>query len=111
MWFIFPQLEGLGVSPTARFYALRDLGEACAYLQHPVLGARLRECTQLVNAAAAPSARQMFGTPDDLKLRSSLTLFARAAQASGTDDGVFLEALARYFGGEMDPRTLALLGD
>jgi uncharacterized protein (DUF1810 family) len=111
MWFIFPQLQGLGVSPTARFYGLRGLEEACAFLRHPLLGPRLRECTQLVHAAAATSARQMFGTPDDLKLRSSLTLFARAAQASGADDAVFLAVLHKYFGGQMDPRTLALLGD
>ncbi len=108
MWFIFPQLQGLGSSPMARRYALASLAEARAYLAHPVLGARLRECTRAVLAVEGQSAHQIFGSPDDLKLRSCLTLFAAAA-AGGADDGDFDAALAKYYGGEPDPRTLRLL--
>ena len=109
MWFIFPQLAGLGSSATARHFALSGLLEARAYLQHPVLGARLRECTQLVNAVQGRSVHEIFGTPDDLKFRSSMTLFAHAADA-GIDGGIFQGALGKYFGGLPDPRTLELLG-
>ena len=106
MWFVFPQLEGLGLSPTARFYALSGLEEARSYLAHRVLGPRLRECTQLVNAVQGRSVHEIFGTPDDLKFRSSMTLFADVA-GSGSP---FAAALARYFRGAADPATIALLG-
>ena len=105
MWFVFPQLAGLGSSPTARAYALSGLDEARAYLAHPVLGPRLRECTELVAAVQGRTASEIFGYPDDLKLRSSITLFARAAP----DTAVFAEVLDRYFDGDPDPRTLDLL--
>jgi uncharacterized protein (DUF1810 family) len=106
MWFIFPQLAGLGRSPTAMFYALPDLAAARAYLAHPVLGPRLRTCTGIVNAVAGRTAHDIFDTPDDLKFRSSMTLFA----AAGPADAVFRDALVRYFDGAADARTLALLG-
>jgi len=110
MWFIFPQLRGLGMSSTARRFGLSGLEEAHAYLAHPLLGARLRECTRLVLAVEGRSAHQIFGSPDDLKLRSCLTLFAQAAARSPPPETrVFGEALAKYYGGEPDPRTLELL--
>jgi len=110
MWFIFPQLRGLGMSSTARRFGLSGLEEARAYLAHPLLGARLRECTRLVLAVQGRSAHEIFGSPDDLKLRSCLTLFAQAAAPSpAPDTRVFGEALAKYYGGEPDPRTLELL--
>jgi uncharacterized protein (DUF1810 family) len=110
MWFIFPQLRGLGMSSTARRFGLSGLEEARAYLGHPLLGARLRECTQLVLAVQGRSAHEIFGSPDDLKLRSCLTLFAQAAAPSpAPETRVFGEALAKYYGGEPDPRTLELL--
>lgn len=105
MWFIFPQLDGLGHSPIARHFALAGLDEAAAYLAHGLLGPRLIEATRLVLAVEARSARQIFGTPDDLKLRSSLTLFGRLPGA----DVAFGSTLDRYFAGEPDPRTLDLL--
>jgi uncharacterized protein (DUF1810 family) len=105
MWFIFPQLQGLGASPMARRYAISDLTEARAYLEHPTLGARLRECTRRVLAVEGRTAHEIFGSPDDLKLRSCLTLFARVSPG----DRVFGETLAKYFGGEPDPQTLRLL--
>jgi uncharacterized protein (DUF1810 family) len=110
MWFIFPQLRGLGMSSTARRFGLSGLEEARAYLAHPLLGARLCECTRLVLAVQGRSAHEIFGSPDDLKLRSCLTLFAQAAAPSpAPDTRVFGEALAKYYGGEPDPRTLELL--
>jgi len=109
MWFIFPQLQGLGVSPTARFYALSGLGEACAYLAHPLLGARLTKCTQLVNAVPGRTLHEIFGTPDDLKFRSCMTLFAAAAGAQAGSQP-FRDALEKYCAGAGDPRTLELLG-
>lgn len=105
MWFVFPQLAGLGASPMARRYALSGLAEARAYLGHPTLGARLRECTARVLAVQGCSAHEIFGSPDDLKLRSCLTLFARASPG----DRVFGETLEKYFGGEPDPLTVELL--
>ena len=105
MWFIFPQLQGLGSSPMARRYALSGLAEARAYLGHPTLGARLRECTGVVLALEGRTAHEIFGSPDDLKLRSCLTLFASASP----QERVFGEALAKYFGGESDPLTHRLL--
>jgi uncharacterized protein (DUF1810 family) len=105
MWFVFPQVAGLGSSPTARAYALSGLDEARAYLAHPVLGPRLQECAELVAAVQGRTASEIFGYPDDLKLRSSMTLFARAAE----ETPVFAEVLERYFDGEPDPRTVDLL--
>ena len=111
MWFIFPQLRGLGSSPTARHFAISSLGEARAYLAHPILGGRLRECTRLVNGVSGHSAEAIFGYPDNLKFRSSLTLFVHATAGScAPEDRVFVEALARYYGGEPDPLTVKLLG-
>ena len=106
IWFIFPQVAGLGSSPTAARYAISSLDEAGAYLRHDVLGPRLHECTQLVNAVQGRSIGQIFGSPDDLKVRSSMTLFARATQ----DNSDFVELLTRYYDGEEDPLTLARLG-
>lgn len=103
MWFIFPQIRGLGRSPMAERFAIGSLEEARAYLAHGVLGARLRECTGLVNAVEGRTASEIFGYPDDLKFHSSMTLFARAAEG----EAVFREALAKYFGGEMDEGTVA----
>ena len=102
MWFVFPQISGLGSSPTAREYAISSLDEARAYLAHPVLGPRLLEAAELVVAVEGRSAAEVFGSPDDLKLRSSMTLFTRAAP----DVPVFAEVLERFFGGTPDPRTL-----
>jgi uncharacterized protein (DUF1810 family) len=107
MWFIFPQLRGLGSSPTAQRYGIASLDEARAYLAHPVLGERLRVCTRLVNGVKGRSAREILGHPDDLKFRSSMTLFARAA---GERAEPFRQALERYFAGEEDPLTCGLLG-
>lgn len=106
MWFIFPQIAGLGASPMAQRYAIGSLAEAQAYAAHPVLGGRLRACTAAVNAVAGLSAHAIFGSPDDLKFRSSMTLFARAVPG----EPLFAEALARYFDGAPDQRTLAKLG-
>ncbi len=105
MWFVFPQLAGLGRSPTAERYAISSLDEANAYVAHAVLGPRLKECAQLVNAIEGKSLREIFGAPDDLKFRSSMTLFAHAAP----QEPMFRAALDRYCNGEEDPLTLALL--
>ena len=107
MWFVFPQLAGLGHSETARRFALASLTEARAYLAHPVLGPRLRECTALANRTPTSDAVLVFGPVDAMKLRSSMTLFARADEAGGE----FAEALAKFFGGREDPRTVSLLGE
>ncbi|BBY00958.1 DUF1810 domain-containing protein [Mycobacterium seoulense] len=105
MWFVFPQLRGLGGSPTAVHYGISSLEEARAYLRHEVLGPRLRECTRLVNQVQGRSAGEIFGSPDDLKLRSSMTLFARA-----TDDNEdFLALLDKYYGSRQDQLTLSRL--
>ena len=105
MWFVFPQLAGLGRSPTASFYAIASLDEARAYLNHPLLGPRLRQCVVVLEPwAGKRSADQIFGTVDTMKLRSSLTLFD-----SVEPSGVFGEALVNFFAGERDERTLALL--
>jgi uncharacterized protein (DUF1810 family) len=109
MWFIFPQLAGLGSSATARHYAIGSLEEARAYLAHPVLGARLRECTCLVNDIEGRTIEGIFGYPDYLKFRSCMTLFASVAGKAG-EGSVFREALRRYFAGEDDPLTRRLLG-
>ncbi|MDH3028911.1 DUF1810 domain-containing protein [Methylobacterium fujisawaense] len=105
MWFVFPQIAGLGSSPMAQRYAIGSLAEAEAYAAHPVLGARLRACTAAVNAVDGRSAHAIFGSPDDLKFRSSMTLFDRAAP----EEPLFAAALARYFDSVPDPRTLAKL--
>jgi uncharacterized protein (DUF1810 family) len=105
MWFIFPQIAGLGRSEMARRFAIASLDEARAYLAHPVLGPRLRECARLAAAIAGRTISEIFGEPDDRKFRSSMTLFARAAP----QDPIFVECLRRYFGGEGDPETLARL--
>lgn len=105
MWFVFPQVEGLGRSATARKFAIASRAEAEAYLRHPLLGARLRECTRLVNLVEGRSIHEIFGSPDDLKFHSSMTLFARVA----ADDAVFTEALRKYFAGERDRLTLERL--
>lgn len=105
MWFIFPQFAGLGSSSTARHFAIASLAEAKAYLEHPILGARLRNCTVLVTKVEGRSLREIFGFPDDLKFRSCMTLFARAT----ADNGIFLEALKKYCNGEFDSLTLDLL--
>lgn len=105
MWFIFPQIAGLGHSAMAHMFAISSLDEARAYLEHPVLGARLRECSRLVADIEGRSVEQIFGYPDDLKFRSSMTLFAQAT----ADNAVFKACLQKYFGGQADPATLALL--
>jgi len=105
MWFVFPQLAGLGFSATAQHYAIADLAEARAYLADPLLGQRLRRCTEALLAHEGLGAREIFGSPDDLKLRSSMTLFVRVAER----DSVFGRVLERYYGGAEDPRTLELL--
>jgi uncharacterized protein (DUF1810 family) len=110
MWFIFPQLKGLGLSATARRFGLAGLEEARAYLAHPLLGQRLRECARALLSIEGRSAHQIFGSPDDLKLRSCLTLFAAAAAPGpGADEGLFGAVLGKYYGGEPDPRTLELV--
>ncbi|MEH6717741.1 MAG: DUF1810 domain-containing protein [Aurantimonas endophytica] len=106
MWFVFPQLQGLGRSPTAQFYAIGSAEEARAYLDHPVLGPRLKRCTETVLGVEGRSANTIFGSPDDMKFHSSMTLFAKVAPA---EEGLFHRALDRYFEGRMDAGTLALL--
>jgi uncharacterized protein (DUF1810 family) len=105
MWFVFPQIAGLGFSEMSRRYAIRSLEEARAYVAHPLLGPRLREVCGIVNGTEGRSAYQIFGSPDDLKLRSSVTLFAKAAE----ENGVFLEVVRKYFGGVEDERTVELM--
>jgi uncharacterized protein (DUF1810 family) len=106
MWYVFPQLDGLGSSPTARMYAIQGLAEAEQYLAHPVLGPRLTACAEAVLQVKGRSARDIFGTPDDLKLRSCATLFARVSPPGS----VFHRVIDRYFDGEPDAKTLGLLG-
>jgi uncharacterized protein (DUF1810 family) len=105
MWFVFPQIAGLGSSPAAQRYAIASRNEAAAYLDHPLLGPRLRECTRLVNGIKGRSIHDILGSPDDIKFRSSMTLFAEATR----NNGDFRAALDKYFGGEPDPATLARL--
>jgi uncharacterized protein (DUF1810 family) len=105
MWFIFPQIVGLGRSAMAQRFALSSLEEAAAFLAHPVLGRRLRECARLVAAITGRSIAEIFGDPDDMKFRSSMTLFAQAAP----EEPIFAACLQQYFGGEPDPQTLARL--
>jgi uncharacterized protein (DUF1810 family) len=105
MWFVFPQIGGLGFSPMARLYAIGSTEEAKAYLAHPVLGPRLVECAQLVLRTEGRTADAIFGEVDEVKLRSSMTLFAAVAKG----EPVFREVLAKYFGGASDPATLERL--
>jgi uncharacterized protein (DUF1810 family) len=106
MWFIFPQIDGLGFSSTTKYYAIKSLDEARQYLNHPVLGARLLQCAGLVLAVEGKSALEIFGSPDDVKFKSSMTLFSRA----GGPHSIFARLLEKYFHGRQDERTIALLG-
>jgi uncharacterized protein (DUF1810 family) len=105
MWFVFPQLRALGRSPTARYYGIASLAEAQAYMAHAVLRPRLVECSELVRSIRGRSAGEVFGSPDDLKLRSSMTLFAAACPEAA----VFADVMRQYFAGEPDPLTMELL--
>ena len=105
MWYVFPQIEGLGVSPTSRLYSIKSEAEARAYLDHPLLGARLRECFAAVRDIDGRSALEIFGSPDDLKLHSSATLFGAVS-----DEPVFKDVLQKYFDGKQDAATLRRLG-
>jgi uncharacterized protein (DUF1810 family) len=105
MWFIFPQIAGLGISPTADFFAIKSLAETEAYLAHFLLGPRLRQCTKIVNELDGRTLLEIFGDPDRMKFRSCMTLFARSAP----DDAIFTQALQKYCRGEEDPMTLAAL--
>jgi uncharacterized protein (DUF1810 family) len=107
MWFIFPQIVGLGRSQTARIFAISSRQEAEAYLRHPLLGPRLRECSRAVNLVEGPSAYDIFGDPDELKFHSSMTLFANVA----TEKRAFEEALEKFFGGRPDASTLRKLAE
>lgn len=105
MWFIFPQVAGLGHSVTSERFAVSSLAEAVAYLAHPTLGSRLRECAELVADIKGGSIAEIFGHPDDLKFHSSMTLFSRAAPR----EPIFAACLQKYFGGELDAQTLSRL--
>jgi len=107
MWFVFPQIRGLGSSPTAVEFAISGRDEAEAYLEHSILGPRLEECTLLVTQVQGRTIGQIFSYPDDLKFRSSMTLFAHAT----TDNRIFLSALEKYFGGEFDQLTIERIGE
>jgi uncharacterized protein (DUF1810 family) len=104
MWYIFPQIEGLGLSPMSRQYSIKSAAEARAYLDHPVLGPRLRECATAVHDIDGRSAFEIFGAPDDMKLRSSATLFA-----SVSGGGIFEQLIQKYFEGQHDEKTLQTL--
>ena len=106
MWYIFPQVDGLGFSPTSRYYAIKSRAEAEAYLRHPLLGPRLRECAEAALQVEGRSAREIFGSPDDQKLRSCATLFA----AVSPEGSVFHRLLDTYYQGRIDEKTLHLLG-
>lgn len=106
MWFVFPQLRGLGRSPMARHYGIDSLDEARAYLGHAILGPRLEECVEAVLGVSGRTLHEIFGSPDDIKFRSSMTLFAMA----GGKGNLFQQALERYCEGAPDPATLELLG-
>jgi uncharacterized protein (DUF1810 family) len=106
MWYIFPQIDGLGYSPTARLYAIKSLEEARHYLSHPILGPRLKECAEAVLALQGRSASDIFGYPDDMKLQSSMTLFALVAGPRS----VFERVLEKYYQGKQDNRTLQIVG-
>jgi len=104
MWYVFPQIEGLGQSPMSHRYSIKSAAEARAYLDHPVLGPRLRECAAVVYNIVGRSALEIFGSPDDMKLRSCASLFA-----SVSDNGIFEQVLQKYFDGQHDEETLRLL--
>ena len=105
MWFIFPQIEGLGQSPTAKYYSLKNVNEAQEYLAHPVLGARLLECCNALLNIIGKSADEIFGYPDNMKLRSCLTLFSFVTPERET----FISLLKKYFNGKLDEKTVAIL--
>ena len=105
MWYLFPQFEGLGYSPTTRHFSIKSLREAIAYLEHPLLGPRLAECCESLLSLDGRSARQIFGTPDDLKLKSSMTLFALVSR----EGSLYERVLAKYFDGQRDDSTLELV--
>lgn len=105
MWYIFPQIEGLGQSPMSHRYSIKSAAEARAYLDHPILGPRLRECATVANSVVGRSALEILGSPDDQKLRSCATLFG-----SVSDDGLFEQLLEKYFNGRPDAETLRRLG-
>jgi uncharacterized protein (DUF1810 family) len=105
MWFIFPQIRGLGASPMAKRFAISSIAEARAYLDHPILGPRLRECTRLATEIEDRTIAEIFGYPDDVKFRSSMTLFAEATP----DNALFVDAIAKYFPDGADPLTLERL--
>lgn len=105
MWYVFPQIKGLGRTSTAQFYAIKSEAEAIAFLDHPLLGQRLITCTKIINQHQNLSVEKIFGYPDYLKFRSCMTLFEKVAG----HDSVFSKALAKYYGGEADPRTISIL--
>jgi uncharacterized protein (DUF1810 family) len=105
MWFIFPQIDGLGLSSTTKHYAIKSLQEAQAYLDHPILGPRLRSCAQAVLGVDGHSAHDILGSPDDFKLQSSMTLFS----AMTDDSGVFVQVLTKLYGGQRDQKSIALM--
>jgi uncharacterized protein (DUF1810 family) len=106
MWFIFPQIEGLGYSEISRYYSIKSMQEAREYLNHPILGPRLLKCTETVLALNGKAASEIFGSPDDMKFKSSMTLFACATES----DSLFAQTLEKYFDGERDKKTEFLLG-
>jgi uncharacterized protein (DUF1810 family) len=106
MWFIFPQIEGLGYSEISRYYSIKSMQEAREYLNHPILGPRLLKCTETVLALKGKTASEIFGSPDDMKFKSSMTLFACATES----DSLFAQTLEKYFDGERDKKTEFLLG-
>jgi uncharacterized protein (DUF1810 family) len=110
MWFVFPQIKGLGRSETAQKFTIRSREEAAAYLAHPILGPRLRECSRVVADLESLTAEDIFGYPDEMKFRSSMTLFAQVTVADKEDKEIFERCLEKYFQGEPDPATLAALG-
>lgn len=105
MWYVFPQIQGLGFSETSKFYAIEDVSEAETYLQHPVLGARLIEISSVAAGLKSGNATQVFGSPDDMKLKSSMTLFAALDQTNP----VFQQVLDKFFGGKKDAQTLSII--
>lgn len=107
MWYIFPQIAGLGVSSTSKFYSIKDILEAEEYLKHPILGARLIEISNALLKIEGKTANQIFGSPDDMKLKSSMTLFGTLENANP----VFQKVLDKYFGGDKDERTLELISN
>lgn len=108
MWYIFPQIAGLGFSSTAQYYAIKNLGEAVAYLQNELLGSRLTEICDALLALSSNNASEIFGYPDDMKLRSSMTLFEAA---SCSTENIFAQVLDKFFAGERDERTLEIIGE